>query len=279
MTVAVVAVLVGVLVPALSGARVRAREAAGASNIRQLQLANMMYAGDYERYMPAAVDLFPPSNVRARENTHRWHGTRGAPSGRFEAEGGSITGYLEGEGSSAGVRRCPAFAGTLEALERAGSGFEAGCGGYGYNAAFVGSVRREAPGAGGGRWVLETRRERGTTVRVGDDTGSARHRFRSPSRTVAFADCALASTRVVEYSFVEPAEWPDYPGARPDPSIHFRHGAPGGGRANVCWLDGHASAETRAFTSWSGAYPMDPAGAGIGWFGDEGGGNELFDYE
>ncbi len=113
------------------------------------------------------------------------------------------------------------------------------------------------------------------TVRVGDDTGAPRHWFKSPARTVAFADCALAADGLVEYSFVEPPEWPDFPGYRPDPSIHFRHD----GRANVCLLDGHVSANTRSFTAWSGAYPSDPDALALGWFGDQNDANDAFDYE
>lgn len=270
--VAIVGTLVGVLLPALSGARARAWQAGGASNIRQLQLANAMYGQDHERYMPGAIDVSPPANVRARENTHRWHGTREAPSGAFTPEGGSITGYLDGGGPSAGVRRCPAFASELDRLEREGRGFESGCGGYAYNAAYVGCVRRESSP---GRWVLATGRSGGRTVRTGDDTGAPRHWFGSPARTVAFADAALAGDGLVEYSFVEPPEWPEYPGARPDPSIHFRHQ----GLANVCWLDGHVSAERRTFTAWSGVYGGDPDALGLGWFGDADEGNGLFDYE
>jgi prepilin-type processing-associated H-X9-DG protein len=265
---------VGVLLPALGGARARALAAGCASGIRQLQLAKAMYAQDYGRYMPAAVDLFPPANVRARENTHRWFGTRENPSGPFSPEGGPITAYLDGAGSSAGVRRCPAFVHTLDELERTGAGFEGGCGGYGYNAAFVGSTRERPANGAGDAWVLATRVEGGRTVRVGDDAGAPPHWFRRPARTVAFADSALAATTLIEYSFVEPPEWPDFPGFRPDPSIHFRHA----GRASVCWLDGHVSAERRTFSASSGVYPTDPEAVELGWFGDERGANELFEY-
>ena len=272
--IAVIGVLVGVLLPAMGGARAQAWAAGCASGIRQLQLANAMYGEDYERYVPAAVDMFPPANVRTKENTHRWFGTRENPSGRFSPEGGPITEYLDGDASSVGVRRCPAFADTLDSLERTGAGFESGCGGYGYNAAFVGSTReRPASGAGTG-WVLATRVEGGRSVRVGDDVGAPRHWFGSPAGTVAFADGALAAATLIEYSFVEPPEWPDFPGYRPDPSIHFRHQ----GRAEVCWLDGHVSAERRTFGESSGVYPTDPAALDIGWFGEASAANDLFDY-
>lgn len=268
--IAVIGVLIGVLLPSLGGARARAWQAGGASNIRQLQLANTMHAGDHdERFMPAAVDIVGPANVRSRENTHRWHGLRDAPSGAFDPEGAPMTVYLDD--SSHGVRRCPAFASTLESLEASGRGFESGCGGYAYNAAFVGSSRVRS----GDRWTLETRRVSGRGIVVtGDDHGARRPRFHAPARTVAFADAALATSEVVEYSFAEPPFWPDYPGFRPDPSIHFRHRD----QANVCWLDGHVSGEAMALSSSSGVYPLDPGEHDIGWFGDTSS-NAHFDYE
>ncbi len=269
--IGVIGVVVSVVVPAVGGARGRAMEGAGQSNLRQVQLANALYAdGNDGRFAPAAVDIVPPVSVRARENTHRWFGTRPMPSGVFTAEGGSLTAYLDSEGSSVGVRADPAFAGVLGEVEREGAGFERGCGGYGYNAAFVGAVRERDKN---GKWQLAKRVVHGVMRIVGDDTGSRRSMFRSPSATVAFADAALATDRVVEYSFIEPAWWPNIPGARPDPSIHFRHA----GRASVVWLDGHVSSEMRSATQDSMYYPVKASEAGIGWFGDASD-NGLFDY-
>jgi prepilin-type processing-associated H-X9-DG protein len=120
---------------------------------------------------------------------------------------------------------------------------------------------------------------------MSDAVGAPRSRFADPSRTIAFADAALAdgnaAAGVIEYSFIEPRWWPDtLPAVRPDPSIHFRHGksAAGAGTAAAAWLDGHVSAERRTFTARSGVYPGDPAALGTGWFGtaDD---NALFDDE
>ena len=264
--VAVIGVLVGSLLPALSGARAGAWRAAGASNIRQLQIANATYATDWdELFVAGAIDFRRPVGVRERENTHRWFGTRDAPSGAFEATGAPLVDYLGGEATSAGVRVCPAFRGTLDALEAEGAGFERGCGGYGYNNAFVGTRRaRNAAGL----WVVLT-----------DDTGSRRSRFASPSRTVAFADSAYADTfsgapRLLEYSFVEPHVWPHLPGFAPEPTAHFRHA----GRANVAWLDGRVSAEVRTSPTPGGDDPPHLKLLGIGRFGEVDT-NALFDYE
>jgi len=260
--VGVMAVLVSVLLPALASARGAARMVIGASNARQLALANAAHAGDSDgRYVAGAPGI-------GGENLVRWHGVRGSEGEAFAARGGGLTPYLDGRSASGGVRACPVFADRLEELRMLDdAGFEVGCGGYGYNNAFVGSspARRIVGGEvvweyGGGA------RERGS--RLSD--------FARPMETVGFADAAIAEAGLMEYSFVEPRFWPQYAvGFRPDPSVHFRQI---GGRANVAWLDGRVSREERTKTHWSGVYPLDSAAVGLGWFGvaDT---NGLFDYE
>ncbi len=265
--VAVTAALVGMLAPALMGARESARTVVCASNARQIQLANDVYADDHlGRYAPGAA--------KHLENRQRWHGARENSAAAFSAEGGPLTEYLSGAGSSAAVRECPSFALALEGLAASGAGFERSAGGYGYNNAFVGVERAQtAPGV----WELRTNAQ-GLPA---DDDGAQRARFAQPVRTIGFADAALANDRarggggVIEYSFIEPRWWPNWPGARPDPSTHFRHE---GDAANVAWLDGHVSAERMALTWSSGVYAAEAGRVGVGWFG-EADDNSLFDYD
>lgn len=253
--VAVVALLVGVLVPTLGAARDASRGASCAATVRQLSVANAAFALDHAgRSVPAAADF--------RENLRRWHGEREAPSDRFDPARGPLTPYLGSAATSEGVRACPAFGPTLASLRESGAGFESGAGGFGYNGAFVGAHRVEGlPG----RWAVKD-----------DRVGARRDRFRRPAETVEFADAAFASDDgLIEYSFVEPSVHPHAPGAgRPDPSIHFRHR----GHASVAWLDGHVTRRERDNTSWSGLYRTDPGPLNLGWFGPDDS-NALFDYE
>lgn len=260
--VAILALLAGLLLPALAGARGAARRAVCGSNLRQLILAAEMYADDHRgHYPPGAADMLV--------NLSRWHGSRGAPSEPFQPVGGALTGYINGSGDDASpgashaLRTCPELSRTL--ATGAGGGFERSAGGYGYNNAFVGTLRRPVGprGAGSGVWAVQS-----------DRTGSPRHLFQTPARTIAFGDAALATDAgLIEYSFIEARFWPDMPGQRTDPSTHFRHG----GAALLAWLDGHVAGEAMAFTWSSGLHGGDPAALKVGWPG-EADDNSLFDY-
>lgn len=264
--VAIIAILIAILLPALGGARSSARAVQCASNIRQLVAALDLYASDHgDRFIPGAAEI-------ETTNLHRWHGTRTSTTSSFTPDRGPITAYLDDAVASSvsassrtsaivsSVRTCPDFASTIEQLASQGRGFERGCGGYGYNNTYLG-VDRAAP----------LQADRAGPV-VTSRLGARRPSFQTPSATVAFADAALAEETLIEYSFVEPPFWPDFPDFRPDPSTHFRHA----GRASVAWLDGHVSAESLTFTQSSGVYTTDPRAYNIGWFGDHSS-NSLFD--
>jgi len=232
--------LVGILLPSLSRARGQAKATVCQSNLRQIVLANSLYAQDSGGvYVPGAADFL--------DNRHRWHGERAALYAPFDSSHGPLVPYL---GSDGVLRACPTF-------ERRLVGFEAGCGGYGYNNAYLG-VRIVA-----GR--------QGRSIVVSDRAGAYADRVQRPADTVMFTDSAFAGEELIEYSFCEPRFHVQF-GTRADPSIHFRHAR----TANAAWCDGHVNRETRTFTWSSGYYSADPKDFDIGWFGmtDD---NKLFD--
>lgn len=279
--VSVLAVLVAVLLPALSGARGSAQMIQGASNLRQLNIAAIAYTADHDVFnMPAARDRLA--------NLHRWFGTRRSSGEAFVPEGGPITPYLDqGFGASAvsngsgggssrpptggslGVRACPRFAPVIEQRRLDGAGFELGCGGYAYNSFFVGARpdRRVLPWTGDAVWVRGARFDR---------SGSRSTRFSFPDQTVVFADAALAADVLIEYSFIEPAVYPDrVVPVRFTPSIHFRHS---GRRANVGYMDGSVRQERFAVSAPPIVYPIASEDFDIGWFHAEES-NAPFDYD
>jgi prepilin-type N-terminal cleavage/methylation domain-containing protein/prepilin-type processing-associated H-X9-DG protein len=232
--IAMIAIIAALLFPVLAQARERARSAGCVSNLRQLALANTLYAEDHDGYFaPAAPEYFT-------RDERRWFGTRNA-EGRFEPRGGPLVPYLRDGGA---LRRCPSFA--------AEAGFDAGTGGYVYNYLSVGARV----------WWEGYRAE-------AFDRSAREAEIRRPAETVMFADGALdAGTGLVEYAFLEPppSVAARIAGARAlDPSVHFRHH----GRANVAFVDGHVRALPRLLsTPASAIYPgAAPEAHGLGWFG------------
>src|SRR5207237_150722 len=93
---AIVAILAALMFPVLAGARAKARQTTCASNLRQLALADGMYAGDNDGvFAPAAAGFFTGDN-------RRWFGIRGA-DGRFEPRDGPLVPYMREGGA---LRRC-----------------------------------------------------------------------------------------------------------------------------------------------------------------------------
>jgi len=251
--IAIIAILAGILFPVYGRARASADRASCASNLRQLALACLQYTEDWgERFVPAAPDIYDPGGGLVR-----WHGCRSDTSQPFDPSRGPLWQYL---GRTGGVKICRAF----DSLDSGhGNQFEKGCGGYGYNASYIG----------------------GTAYRYGSSPQSASEASKlsdvaDPARTVLFTDAAIAQgpgAFASEYSFAEPV-WFVTAGNRtlrshPVPSIHFRHA----GTANVAWCDGHVSAEKMSFTTTSNPYGGDNRAAHTGWFGPND--NSLFDLE
>lgn len=237
----VMAFLMAILVPGLTRARGQARTSVCQSNIRQIALANDLYAQDSGGvYCPGAAHI-------QTTNLHRWHGQRGSYLRPFDSREGPLVAYLGPDGA---IRACPAFEAEL-------IGFEAGNGGYGYNNAYIG-VQTVASGAD-------------RAIVTSTLAGAYADRVKHPGETVMYTDSAIVAGRPMEYSFAEPRFHSQF-GSRADPSIHFRHLS----TANVAWCDGHVTREIRTFTWSSGFYKGDPDRFDVGWFGraDD---NRLFD--
>lgn len=237
--VSIIAILLAILVPALRGARAEAKATVCASNIRQIAIANVGYAAEYNgRFCAGASDFL--------ENKKRWHGSRDSSSEAFDGALGPLVPYLTSDG---GVRACPSF---RDPIDGPGA-FERASGGYGYNLAYLG---RELRDIGYGFHAVED-----------DTTGVQSDRIKRPADTLMFADTAFAilPEGVSEYSFAEPRFLPTTPSFRSDPSIHFRHIKE---KANVAWVDTHVDRRRLTFSWSSGLYLGDPEAFGIGWFGD-----------
>lgn len=255
--IAIVALLVGILLPSLAAARSTAQAIVCASNARQLATAATLYAAD-------ADSLLPPGAPDFLTNRTRWHGSRTSTANAFAPEGGTLSPYLEA--SSGRVRACPTFTPTTLALEDTDptqtGAFESSAGGFGYNNTYLGQTRNRSG------------------LLISDRAGARIDAAQRPAETAAFADAAFvgdqAPTDLIEYSFIEPRfiVSPNAAGFRLEPSVHFRHA----NQTTVAWLDTHVSTETKAFTHTNGLYRTNPTEHNLGWFGTSDS-NELFDLE
>ena len=107
-SIAIVAVLVSVLLPALGSARDAGRQAACASNQRQLVLGWTMYAQDFDgRAMPLAYT--DPGLIGMGDRVY-WWGSDGSVSGALDHARGFIAAYLDAKTGERSVYECPSQA-------------------------------------------------------------------------------------------------------------------------------------------------------------------------
>ncbi|RKY23706.1 MAG: hypothetical protein DRP62_05380 [Planctomycetota bacterium] len=251
--ISVIALLMAILMPALAAARSQGRSAVCKSNLRQLVLANSGYATENGGfYVPAASDMWDNCGLC------RWHGVREILSEPFNPLKGPLVAYL----ADGKVKECP---GNVKFVkdQRWDKSFEKGCGGYGYNATYIGSRHWQG----------------GLDYKQADERTTSMSEVRRPSETLMFADCAMSKNGrdLIEYSFAEPP-FTVYNG-KPitsfymSPSIHFRHR----GSANIGWVDGHIGSRRMADYSGNNAYDVSSTDMQLGWF--EPIDNTLFDLK
>ncbi len=252
--IAIIGVLAAILLPVLSRARQQARSVQCVNNLRQLYLANSMFAAEHDgHYVPAAPDIDANGGGLVR-----WHGARATILDDFDPMQGPLAEYLPDKR----VKMCPVFF-EYKNRDTAPNAFESGTGGYGYNAAYLGGTDYADD------FPANVRR------------GTIDSRVRLPGDTIMFTDAALPQDGyIIEYGIAEPPMFvtPDAPRGKPEwgfasPSIHFRHH----GRANVLWADGHVTSEKFTWTTGANIYGARNAAWGVGWFGPQS--NYFFDSQ
>jgi type II secretory pathway pseudopilin PulG len=170
-TIGIIAILVGLLVPGLAGARQAARGAACMAQQRSLVSAWTMYANDFgERAMPlaytSAEDVGPGGMARY------WWGSHGTPTTPPDHGKGFISAYLDANLSERSVFECPGQAWGTYVAQGPGARWPTST--YGYNGYFLSPAKTPGYDA-----VIGNR----PWQRVGD--------LRQPSRLFVFADAMI----------------------------------------------------------------------------------------
>ncbi len=253
--VAIIGILAAILLPALSRARMSARSTQCLNNLRQLYLANTMYAAEHNGfYVEAAPDI---DSMDPWGGKVRWHGKRPDANSDFDPKQGPLFEYF----ADGQVLQCPMFD-YYSKVGEINSAFESGTGGYGYNY-YVGAKQYALP-------YPESYRDSTMDSHIGN-----------PTETIMFADAAFAtSSGLIEYGFLESPHYvtPDSPHGElswglASPSLHFRHS----GRVNVVWCDGHISSEEFDWAPETNYMGASNRRYWLGWFGPED--NYFFDCQ
>ena len=236
--IAIIAILAAMLLPVLGQARERGRSADCTSNLRQLGIANTLYAdGNKDYYIYSAL-----WNEDWSSGSY-WCGVPEAGLGSISAVGG-LRDYM---GNSKKVSRCRSI--EFENKESPNSG----AGGYGYSVA-IGSYYTSS----GYRIAIPARRSI----------------FTAPAETIMFADHAGLNSTTDRYEeqlevFAPKAlSFDEDTGYQSQPTMHFRHS----NKANVCWADGRVSAHGPLSWSqegWSRSAEVLAKQFKLGWFGGD----------
>ena len=257
--ISVIALLMGLLIPALAAARSQARSVICKTNLHQLLIANIGYATENDGfYVPAAQDMYNQMGGLCR-----WHGKRKTVNDPFNPNQSPLIAYL-GDGQ---VKECPGRP-RLEKGNTWAQSFEKGGGGYGYNMTYLGSRL----------W------QKGMDWQKSYQMTTKMEEVKTPASTLMFADCAMSMQgQLIEYSFTEQpfivSSGTAFDGSGTikmytSPSIHFRHR----GLANIGWVDGHVSSMKMSQTNTAqNVYGDDSSSAKLGWF--EPIDNSLFDLK
>lgn len=207
--ISIIALLVGILLPALGAARRTAQNSQCLSNIRQMDTAAMSFAADFRFHVQISstdtlwVGGAIPSELRGRQAP--FADQQGANKGRLKDWASAIVPYMGGdanddfENADTKVSKayiCPSDAGQEEGAAgyqifnniSGGSGKESKPVSYGVNADATTYNNNGADALKSGQWAA------GLTIRPfkGDVTNGSLDAIRSTSNTMMYADCGTA---------------------------------------------------------------------------------------
>ena len=215
--IGIIALLIGILLPSLAGARRRSQQVICMGRLRELGNGFLLYADSYKQTLAFQMfyldPAFPPAADRGTELT--WYNSsttqRGALVGTISSTDSLLTPFL-GKQATFAVSDCPA----ADDLQPAVTGTA-----MGYSPSF------------GGAWEIST----------ADNSGNSYIKLvkiQIPTETLLLCDSAgLSGNGLTMWNWVqEPLLYNNTTSVTP-PHFHGRHN----GTGNVLWFDGHVSSE------------------------------------
>lgn len=214
--IGIIGILAGILMPVLGRARESARRTQCASNLRQINLGLLMYAGEKKGLLVYGGSIKQPDGASAT-----WFG--GWDAGRvYTQEIGFLFPYLH----NADINGCPyefdhsrPFYGPTD---------------YAYNYLYLGNGGMKFLAAGS--WTPPA------GARLSGPGNARISQVRNAAETVTFYDSGRINNWHYTPGVPDRTPW-GYPPSYDMPSFHARHGRLG----NVAWLDGHVSSERPVF--------------------------------
>ena len=214
--IAIIAILAAILFPVFAQAKASAKKTACLSNVRQIDLASIMYAGDSDdTACPSYYFTFLTSSgfsgnyvENAWDFTITWSPSSSTP---VSTDYGLLGPYIKNHQ----INSCPMFDGNANGRPNSG---------FGYNIDYIGGDPLAYPNP-----ILP----------------NVLTTFADPAGTAAFADAAYGP---VTYGCATAVCGTNYLRAPSDPlywygTVHYRHA----NQANVAWVDGHAKSSGKIY--------------------------------
>ena len=208
---AVIAVLIGLLIPGLSAAREAARRTVCMSNQRQMVLAWQVYADTYRDYaVPTASQVVMGGGVGV---STFWWGTYSSTQGVVDPETGFLSQFIDSTLNVRSVYECPSQPWGSYRAQPVDLATPQPTSTYGYNGYYLAPSR--TPG-----WASE----------IGFRPWRRTADIRQPSQLFVFADTLLPTNPIRNCALLDPPElfahgWGWY--ANEFPTTAFRHGGNG----------------------------------------------------